>query len=259
MIRSVTNDGKHIEDGDIIRLLDGECVPDEERLIREHLLECVRCRREADELERLSRGFGLLLQRADVIPATTDGTNKRGEETAVTHTLKPRWTRIRVLKAAAAVALVITAIGVSPARAWLVDGWQAIRSLFSEESAAPIQPPSPSETATAPAVVTFTPRGPAFTIDVSSAQVTGKVSLAIDSGPLASARVLGGDGSEEFIVHRGGLRIVNTPTSSASYEIVVPRSVSTLELTVAGRTVLSLSEAELLDLTSREIDLRREQ
>lgn len=258
MIRSVTSDDKHIEDGDIIRLLDGECVPDEERLIRRHLLECDRCRREADELERLSRGFGFLLQRADLVPVPTDGTNRRPEETAVTHALKPRWTRIRILKAAAAVALVITAIGVSPARAWLVDGWQAIRSLFTEESAAPTQPSSPSETATAPAVVTFTPRGPEFTIDVSSAQATGKISLAIDSAPLASARVLGGDGSEELIVHRGGLRIVNTPTSSASYEIAVPRSVSTLELIVAGRIVLSLSEAELLDLTSREIDLGHE-
>jgi len=259
MIGPVTRDGNHIEDGDIIRLLDGECGPDEERVIRDHLRECARCQSEADELERLSRGFGLLLKRADVTPTPSEPTTRRGEKPAVRPMLTPRWTRIRVLKAAAIVALVITAIGVSPARAWLVDGWQAIKSLFVEESAEPTQPPSPSETETAPAVVTFTPRGPAFTIDVSSAQISGTVSLATDSGPSASARVLGGDGSEELIVHGGGLHIVNAATSSASYEIVVPQSVATLELIVAGRTVLSLGAGDLSGLTNREIDLRREQ
>lgn len=255
MIGPVTKDGNHIEDGDIIRLLDGECGQAEERSIREHLRECAQCQSEADELERLSRGFGLLLQRADVTPAQSEATTRRLEKPAARPVHTPRWTRTRVLKAAAVVALVITAIGVSPARAWLVDGWQAIKSLFVEESAEPTQPP---ETATAPAVVTFTPRGPAFTIDVSSAQISGTVSLAMDSGPSASARVLGGDGSEELVVHRGGLHIVNAPTSSARYEIVVPRSVSTLELIIAGRTVLSLGAGDLAGLTNREIDLRRE-
>jgi hypothetical protein len=258
MIGPMPKDGNHIEDGDIIRLLDGECGQDEKRSIREHLQDCAQCQHEADELERLSRGFGLLLQRADVMPAPSEATTRRGEKPAVGLMLAPRWTRTRVLKAAAVVALVITAIGVSPARAWLVDGWQAIRSLFTEGSAEPKQPPPPSETATAPAVVTFTPRGPAFTIDVSSAQISGTVSLAMDSGPSASARVLGGDGSEELVVHRGGLHIVNAPTSSARYEIVVPQSISTLELIIAGRTVLSLGAGDLSGLTNREIDLRRE-
>lgn len=259
MIGPVTKDGNHIEDGDIIRLLDGECGQAEERSIREHLRECAQCQSEADELERLSRGFRLLLQRADVMPSPSEATTRRGEKPAVRPVLTPRWTQTRVLKAAAVVALVITAIGVSPARAWLVDGWQAIRSLFVEGSVEPTQPLPPAETATAPAVVTFTPPGPAFTIDVSSAQISGTVSLAMDSGPSASARVLGGDGSEELVVHRGGLHIVNAPTSSARYEIVVPRSVSTLELIIAGRTVLSLGAGDLAGLTNREIDLGREQ
>ncbi|UCG85064.1 MAG: zf-HC2 domain-containing protein [Gemmatimonadota bacterium] len=258
MIRPLVNDGQHIQDGDIIRLLDGECVPAEERLIREHLRECAECRREADELERLSEGFGRLLRHADAVPVPSERGEAGHEEAVVTGVLTRRWTRTRVLKAAAVVALIITAVGVSPARAWFIDGWQAIRSLFSGEPAVPAEPAPPVETPNAAAIVRFTPTGPTFTIEVSSAQSNGTVSLAVDPGPSASARVLGGDGREEFVVFPGGLRIMNDPTSSASYEIVVPRSITTLELTIAGRTVLSLDETELSGLERREIDLAQQ-
>ncbi len=238
-----------------MRLLDGECLPAEQQSIREHLRECAECRRAADELERLSQDFSNLLQSGDSLPAPSVAGATHRQEVAVTYVFTRRWTRMRILRAAAVVALIITAIGVSPARAWLVDGWQAIRSLFSEESAMPPEQPTPVETPDATAVVSFAPAGTTFSIEVSRAQSQGVISLVIDSGPSASARVRGGDGSEELVVLPAGLRIVNAPTSSANYEIVVPRSVRALELTIAGRTVLTLDRAELLGLTVREIDL----
>jgi predicted anti-sigma-YlaC factor YlaD len=259
MNRLTANGGPHIEDGDLVRLLDGECPPQEERLLRTHLGECADCRREADELERLSKGFSLALERGDPASAAGEAGEIRQDEAVVPRLPAHRWTRFQILRAAAVVALLITALAVSPARAWLVDGWQAIKSLFVEEPApeqpAAIEPEAPDVTA----VVSFALVGPRFRLEVSSTQSRGTISLAVDSVPSASARVLGGNGHEELVVLQGGLRLLNGFESTASSEIVIPHYVTAVEVEIANRTAMLLNEAALSETARWEIDLTPDQ
>ncbi len=232
MTQPMAGDGGHIEDGDLIRLLDRECLPEEEEQIRQHLRDCAECRRSAAELERLSHQFGLALRRGDVA-----GESSAVDAQAVARARFPR----RMLQAAAI--LLIVAVAASPARAWLVEGWLALRSLFTE-APAPGQPegePSIGVVETT-AVVTFPAVGSDFSLEVVSTQSRGTVVIAIDSVPSASARVLGGDGSEELVVLPGGLRILNAAASTASYEILLPLVVRNIAVRVAGRTVWRLDE-----------------
>jgi anti-sigma factor RsiW len=241
----MAGDGGHLENGDLIRLLDRECSSEEEERIKRHLRDCVACRQNAAELERLSHLFGLALQRGDVTGDTS---------AAETRPLRRRWPRKRMLQAAAI--LLIVAAAASPARAWLVEGWLALRSLFTE-APAPVQPErEPSiGVAETTAVVTFAAVGSDFSLEVVSAQSRGTVVIASGSVPSASARVLGGDGSEELVVLPGGLRILNVATSTASYEIVLPPVVRNIEVRIGGRTVWRLDETALSGPIRQEFEL----
>jgi hypothetical protein len=239
----MAGDGGHIENGDLIRLLDGECPPEEEARIRRHLQHCEECRRGVAELEQLSDRFRLALQHGD------------GAEGAVRTPVRARrWPRRRLLQAAAI--FLVVAVAASPARGWLVEGWHAIRSLF-------VEAPTPEESEGEPvidvgettAVVTFAAADPDFSLEVASTQRRGTVAIAIDSVPSASARVLGGDGSEELVVLPGGLRIHNTVASTASYEILLPLVVRNIEVRIAGRTVRMLDETALATPTRHEFEL----
>lgn len=255
MIRLTVNEAQHVEDGDIIRLIDGECLPAEEQLIREHLETCAECKRAADELGLLAETFSRVLAQTDTSPSASAIGTTPSTDAKIIPLPARNWTRVRVLKAAAVVTLVATAIGVSPARAWLVDGWQALRSIFVEEAVDPTEVPAPVEVPDITAVVTFRPAGTSLTIEVSSAQALGTIALLSGPGLSASARVLGGGGGEELVVLPDALRIANASTSTASYEIVVPRSVRMVAVTIAGRSVLTMDAAELSEAVAREIEL----
>ncbi|NIM52596.1 MAG: hypothetical protein GTO22_25685, partial [Gemmatimonadales bacterium] len=221
MNQPMAGDGRHIENGDLIRLLDGECQPEEEEWINRHLRDCTDCRRSAAELEQLSHLFGLALRRGDAAAESSEGTPRRVTGAVGTRSVVRRWTRMRMLRAAAV--LLVVAIAASPARAWLVEGWLAIRSLFTEapQPAQPMEEPS-IDVAEAMAVVTFTAVDSSFSLEVVSTQSRGTVTIAVDSVSSVTARVIGGDGTEELVVLPGGLRIVNSAASTASYEIIVP-------------------------------------
>jgi hypothetical protein len=245
MTQPTAGNGGHLENGDLIRLLDRECLPEEEERINRHLRDCVACRQNAAELERLSHQFGLALQQGDATGDTS---------AAETRPLRRRWSRRRILQAAAI--LFIIAAAASPARAWLVEGWLAIRSLFTEAPAPapPLEGPA-IDVAETTAVVTFAAVGSDFSLEVISTQSQGTVVIAVDSVPSASARVLGGDGSEELVVLPGGLRILNAAASTASYEIVLPPVVRNIEVRIAGRTVWRSDETVLPGPIRQEFEL----
>jgi hypothetical protein len=233
----------HIENGELIRLLDGECPPEEEARMRRHLQHCEECRRGAAELEQLSDRFRLALQHGDA-----------AEGVAHAPARARRWPRRRLLQAAAI--FLVVAVAASPARGWLVEGWHAIRSLFVEAPApeGPVGAPG-IDVGETTAVVTFATVGAEFRLDVLSTQHRGTVTIATDSVESASARVLGGDGSEELVVFPGGLRILNAPTSAASYEVLLPPTVSDIEIRIAGRTVWTANAAALSGFIRREFEL----
>jgi hypothetical protein len=239
----MAGNGGHLENGHLIRLLDRECPPEEEARINRHLRDCVTCRQNAAELEHLSDRFRLALQHGD-----------GAEGTAHTPARAHRWPRRRLVQAAAI--FLVVAVAASPARGWLVEGWHAIRSLFTEAPAPPPPREEPAiDVAETTAVVTFAAAGSDFSLEVISTQGRGTVFITVDSVPSASARVLGGDGSEELVVLPGGLRILNAAASTASYEIVLPPAVRNIEVRIAGRTVWRSDETALPGPIRQEFEL----
>ena len=256
MIQRAAQDGRHLEDGDVIRLLDGECSPEETGLLRPHLERCDECRHKLDELTLLSRQFSSALELADA-PAPPEETTAP----QVIGTIRPspprqHWTRWRVTRAAAAIALLAAALTATPARAWLVQRWHDLKSLAM---GAPVEQPEvtppPAQPVEPGSVITFTPAGPQFTLRVAHTQPGGTLYLTVDATASASAGIVGGDGSEEIVVMSDGFQIRNRATSTASYRVRLPNHLSTITVHIGDREELVLDLAAETGPISREIDL----
>jgi hypothetical protein len=256
MIQLEADDGRHMEDGDVIRLLDGECPPDEARRFRAHLQRCERCRHNMDELSRLSQEFSSALQLAD-----EPGTPHDASPPEVVGAIRPavprsHWTRWRITRAAAAIVVIAAALSATPARAWLAQRWHDLRSLVA---GAPVEQPEVTPAAAQPgeprSVITFTPAGPQFTLLVAHTQPGGTLYLTVDATASASAGIVGGDGSEEIVVLSNGFQIRNAATSTASYQVRLPNHLEFIELRIGESTALTLDLTAQAGPIRREIDL----
>ena len=256
MIQPAANDGRHMEDGDVIRLLDGECSQQEARLFRTHLHQCDDCLRKMDELRQLSQDLSSALQLADAPPKPRDSSPPEVVGTILPPVPHRHWTRWRVTRAAAALVILAAALSATPARAWLAERWDSLKSLVvGAPGEQPEVAPAPIEPRELGSVITFTPAGPEFTLWIVHLQAEGTLYLTVDPTASASAGVIGGDGSEEIVVLPDGFQIRNAATSTASYEVRLPNHLETLEVRIGDRTELRLDLTAQAGPISREIDL----
>ncbi|MFQ5705489.1 MAG: hypothetical protein ACE5HT_15905 [Gemmatimonadales bacterium] len=252
MILMTMQDGQHIDDSDLIRLLDGECEDAEERVLQNHLNGCVQCHRRSDDLARLSERFSVLLLDLDEPLAVQAESPQRSHVVQTTKqdgVVRPWHSRRSLRLLAAVAALVVVIVSVGPAYAWVAPRWQMFRSLIAGAQ--------PAETGiqVSPPVVSFVPAGAEFRIDFARTQAEGTVSIVADSTASASASILGGDGRDELVVLRSGLRVLNRPESSASYHLRLPRALKVVEVRVGGVVVARYSIAEARGRVTWEIDL----
>ncbi len=252
MILRVTADDRHVDDGDLMRLNDGECDPADERLIRNHLAGCSTCRDNAEELAQLARGFsGALSEPEEPVPVPAPVPRYRREPSRSFGRAVGRFGQsrraARVLVAIAAVLAVV--LTVAPARAWVLERLAALKSLVV---AVPVEPPPQLQQPTS--LVSFVPTSGQFLIDVTSTQPGGTLSIVVDTVTAASARILGG-GNEEVMVLQAGFRIRRNATSRASYEFRLPRSLELVEVRLAGKTVVRYDVTEMAERGRWEIDL----
>jgi anti-sigma factor RsiW len=253
MIQPAADDGRHMEDGDVIRLLDGECSQEEARLFHAHLHECDECRCKMDELCQLSQDFSCALQLEDQPATPRDSSPPEVVGKIRPSVLQRHWSRWRVTRAAAAIVILTAALSATPARAWLAERWDALKSLVVGAPAEqPEAVPAPIEPRELGPVITFTPAGPEFTLRIVHVQAGGTLYLTVDPTASASAGVIGGDGSEEIVVLPDGFQIRNAATSTASYEVRLPSHLETLEVHIGDRTELRL------DLTAQAGPIRRD-
>ncbi len=225
----VTTGVEHIGDGDLIRLHDGECSAAEELSWRDHLAACGACDQRFQTLARLARHFIAALKQLDD-PASP------GDARRPLRSVRPRW-RTGGLKAAASIAVLLGAtLAVPPARAWIIDRWDALASFITQrgESAPDVSAQAPALSERPTSTVSFQPGGTHFVVEIANTQSTGRMVFTIEAVTNASARVINGDGSEEWIVLPSGVRLENSPTSSGSYEITLPTYLATAEVRLAG-------------------------
>ena len=129
MILMTIQDDEHVDDGDLVRLLDGECGLEEDRLIRQHLTRCPECKSMLNSVSQLAQRFSALfmafddqLQRSDA-PAVPTTPNRW--LTVLRHWWARRSTRLVV--AVATILLLLSAA--APVRALVLAGWRALQTL----------------------------------------------------------------------------------------------------------------------------------
>jgi hypothetical protein len=244
----ITQD-QHINGGDLVRLLDAECHGEEERLLRQHVAMCTQCKERYEQRARLSERFSLLLVDLEE-PETVRPVNLREQPVVRSKPswLKSLWSRRSVRRLAIVTAILALGAAVTPARAWVIAGFEALRSLIS--GGPPVTQPVQQD----PPVVHFTLFGDQFSIEFAESQSSGTLRLVVDTVATATTRILGDHRHDELSILRSGLRITNTAESRASYEVTLPSTCKRLEVRVAGRVVASY---DVTGPASWEVDLRR--
>jgi hypothetical protein len=247
----VTPSLTHLDDADVLRVLDGACESAEREEHGAHVASCPACGTRAGVLARRVERLGRTLAAADPASRPIAFPAARIARAAQRRTIR-RW------GIAAAITLLIAgAAGVPPVRAWIVG---AARTLFSRTTrgpaavrpaAAPAAPVAPLDTAGA---VTFTPPDNVFVLRIAGRQAVGTVTIEAAERASASATVTGDRGSVELLVLPDGLRIVNAQGSRAGYVVRLPGALSRVVLQIgqeapivlvpvarAGRWVVDLS------------------
>lgn len=138
------------------------------------------------------------------------------------------WRAPALRAAAVLLALAAVAATAQPVRKWVAARWEQLRTIVAPPSA----PAPPEVRAPGASEVRFTPSGPVFTIEVAARQAAGRLTIDVAGDSIASALVSGGDGSEELVVLPERLRVVNPPTTIASYHVRLPRGVDEVQVQI---------------------------
>jgi hypothetical protein len=226
----------HVEDGALVRYLDHECDRDELAVVQEHLDRCDMCGSRVAELRRHSGAVSIALRAMDA---------------PVRMPRRPARWGLRV--AVAAVVVLGVAGAVEPVRAWIIGTTQALWETVMGRSVEP-PTPTPPMAAARSASVTFVPEGTQFVIEVATRQAAGRLVLTAVPGDSATTVILGGSGAEDLVVLPAGLRIVNPATSTASYEVRLPRHLTRIVVHIGSAAPVTFDP----QIGSLEVDLGRE-
>ena len=221
----------HLEDGELVRLLDGELGPGERSVAEAHVAACGRCRiahdRIAARTARVSSALALI-----------DGVRARNGSEAIRSTEFRRAPGAGWLRAAVIAALVVAigALGSSTVRGWIVEGWEAVLGVSgsSEPAADPASgPPGPGAVR-----ARFVPRSGALLVRLENRPAGGVLSVEISED--GSRSVVFMSGSEEgLLVLPAGLVIQNAPGSRADYRLLIPRDLTSVTA-IAGTDTLAV-------------------
>jgi hypothetical protein len=164
------------------------------------------------------------------------------------------------LRAAAIVLVLIGgAMAVAPVRAWIVD---ALQRLMGSESVMPapdpaVVPAPPGD----PFAFTFDLTGTVIAIEIDHVQASGTLTIRQADVARPGAEIRAGNAEEGFVVLPSGLRITNSATSTASYVIVVPPTITRATLRIAGASPATyaldrIGSEHVVDLTESPPDGR---
>ncbi len=238
---------EHLSDGDLVRFLDTEGEPAERERMDGHLRRCDPCGQRLDSLRRRSQRLSVLL--TQTAPAAPEPDVLAVARTRKTWGVQP-W-----LRAAAAVLVVLSAaLLAEPVRAWVADFLGITRT----ELAAPPQP-EPGATPVTPVApeagtrVGFTPTTAEIELDVASYQAGG--AIRFQAGEVAEVTVQVQEGTADLLVLPSGIRIRNTPESTADYQVTLPDGVRQVRVRVGGGAPRVIPAARIA--AGERLELRR--
>ena len=223
----------HLDEERIERMRDAEGPADGLAADRRHVLACAQCaallERATADAEDVRRWLGALdppVAEADVVEETLRATLARAAPA--------RRRRIPALAAAAVLVVVAGAafaVPGSPLRAWviaLVSG--PLRAGRSSEPAPGTAPPE--TVAEAPRSGVAIAPGPSVVVRFTTTQAAGSIAVRLVDDP--EVLVEGPAGAARYASGAGRI-VVDNAGSTASFEVLVPRSAPKVEIRVAGR------------------------
>lgn len=230
---TMSTPGPHLDDGTLLRLLDGEGSTAERVLLAEHVGACDVCRQRHARLAAWSRRASEVLARSDAPPRSF----------AFAGNGRPPllwWRSWPAAAAAVLLALGTVALG-APVRTWMVERWAALRSPVPVPAATRIGQ-KPAQSSSLPVgEVSFTPDTDVLVVRVATRQAEGSLVLETSAGLTASATVRGQGEHEAIVVLPAELRIVNTAASRATYRVTLPARLKRLVVVIDDDPVVSLT------------------
>jgi hypothetical protein len=244
---------RHLDEGDVVRFLDGEGTLDEQRQWDSHLLTCGRCKGEVEELRAGSRAIAEWLARAafeddleDASPRPRSGAPHEPGHGLGGRVLGGRVLGGRVLRRpwleAAVIALLLAApvVAIPAAREWVLG-----RLTPGAEPVAPATAAVEGEPDRQPVMIRFQPVAGSFLVEIAATQRGGTLTLARSMDDEAAFEVGAGSDGPETTVSAQGIRVDNQATTRSSYRLSLPGQVDGVSVVVEGRRV---------EVAAREID-----
>lgn len=225
----------HLEDGDLIRYLDGEGSEAERRAWERHVGGCERCADRAAEADRESLLFSDWLARAAFEDDLPDRAGSDARDPDVLTLEPPTRTARRSgsgwspwLRAAAAVVLIAGPLAaIPPLRDWVVDRVAP----SADETAAPAA--TGPATAAAQPVVRFVPEPGVFTVRVEGR--AGSLSVGRAEGDVAELRLSGA--APDAVVAAASVRL-RSLEPGARHSLLLPEPVTAVRVLVGDRSVM---------------------
>jgi hypothetical protein len=223
----------HLTDLDLHALLDGEQLEIHAAQIRGHLGDCPACARKHSDLEREREETAALLASLDHIVPRPD------VETVVARARRRKWYGRRAL--AAGLALLVVAVGAaaalphSPVRQWLG------RVLVGGRRHAVVGRDTNSAGQSGRNGIALHP-GPSIEVVFRERQSAGSIRILLGAGSEAVVQTVGG--AVRYAVGPSRV-VVDNAHASASYEVLIPRSVLRARVRVGDRVVFTKVQAAI--------------
>lgn len=224
----------HIDDSQLLALLDGELAPGEAERVRGHLGRCEECRRRQRELERLSRLFSREIELLDIAPPAPRWeavVERAGRDAGREETPVRSPSRAAPFLKAAAILLAVTGVAAaipgSPVDDWIgeaadrITGW-----IGAEEEAAVTRAPEADEEDPPPGVAVALERGE-VTVILTEASPGTRVDVSLVSDGTEAevqaqdARYRTSPGRIEAVGASGGPIQIRLPEIASSARVVV--------------------------------------
>lgn len=241
----------HLDESDLLRLVDGEGNPWELRRWQTHVEACEACASRAERLRTRSARLSDLLSKIQLppdfeyptLPVPLQPTQTRhGRVVAFPDT---GWLRAAVVAAL----LLLGAVAVPPVRAavveWVSQRWTEVATLFGDRDP---EEQVVYEEEGAGSTLWFTPGGEELFLEIDAHQSQGSLVLWVVEGPEGSLNVLdaANSGSEETpILSDRGIRIRNREQSTAQYEVGIPVTVDRVRVRIGDAPPVVLSTQEI--------------
>ena len=254
-----TTDIVHPADSDILRFHDGECDAEERDCIAAHVAECSACAETSRLFQDTTRHLHDTLEDMPIPPVYGAkerflAAARRNRSTSpVRRSFQQRtpWLRAAVIIFGA----LVVSMWAPPVRAWffrLISPEPPVTA----EAAAPAQDvPAPSLTSS---VVSFVPTASTFVVDVITRQDDGRLTLHVVRDRAASATITGRSEADALLVMQDGFRIQNTPSSSATYAVMVPFDIRRVIVRIGSTQTQSFTTDQIAAGDSVVIDISRQ-